>query len=116
MVGPEAQPARIQQMFSEKDRKMIENTYVKGIFFLNSDLISLLFPGFEKKMRERQFINATIDLIRGEEQSNKKELYIQQINTYFQAQKFAILQNLINKWAEIPAKNDLQIYLSNVST
>ncbi len=116
MVGIEAQPARIQQMFSEKDRKMIKDKYVKGVFFLNSNLISQLFPGFEKKMREWQFINATIDLIRGSEQSNKKEIYIQQINDYFQSQKFTILQNLINQRVEIPAKNYLQLYLSNVSS
>lgn len=116
MVGKEARPERVQQMFTPQEREMIKGKYVKGVFFLNSQLIPQLLPGFEKKMREWQFINATIDLIRGEERSNKKERYIQEVNEYFQTQKFAILQQLINQRAEIPSKNYLQLYLSNVST
>ncbi|GHW02365.1 hypothetical protein AGMMS50249_1510 [candidate division SR1 bacterium] len=116
MVGPDANPDRIAQMFSTGDWQMIQGKYVKGIIFLNSELIELFFPGFEKKMREWQFVNATIDLIRGEYTSNKKELYIQQVNEYFQEQKFTIVRNLVNSRVTIPEKNYLQFYFSNVSS
>jgi hypothetical protein len=36
------------------------------VIFLDSNLLEELLPGFSDKMREWQFINAAIDIIRGE--------------------------------------------------
>jgi hypothetical protein len=42
-----------------------------------------LVPSFDRKVREWQFVNATIDLIRGEDLSNKKELYLEDLSVFF---------------------------------
>lgn len=116
MVWSEANLDRVSKMISTKDREMIAWKYIKWVVFLNSKLIEDFFPWFDKKMTERQFLNASTDIIRWADKSNKKEMYIQQINSYFQEQKFAILRNLVNNWSSIPQKHYLQFYFSNVSS
>jgi hypothetical protein len=71
---------------------------IKGVIFIRSDLLEKIFPGFKEKARERQFVNAGIDLIRKEYRGNKKELYIKEIKDYFSQQKFNIVKNVINRF------------------
>jgi len=89
---------------------------IKWVIFVRSDTFEELIPGFTKKIRERQFLNASIDLIRGEYRGNKKELYISQLTEYFNQHKTTIVQNFVNNFDTILDKNYIQIYLSNVST
>ena len=65
-------------------------------------------------MRERQFINASIDIIRGEERGNKKELYIAEVLDYFYKNATTIAKNLINNRDEVLNKRYIQIYLSDM--
>ncbi|MBP7061697.1 hypothetical protein KBA84_02600 [Patescibacteria group bacterium] len=37
---------------------------IKGVIFIQTDLLEFLIPGFKKEIRERQFVNASVDLIR----------------------------------------------------
>jgi hypothetical protein len=66
-------------------------------------------------MREWQFINASIDIIRGEERGNKKELYIAEVLDYFFKNSTTIARNLINNRDGVLNKRYIQIYLSDKS-
>lgn len=89
---------------------------IKGVIFIRSDLLEHFFTNFKSKVQERQFLNASVDLIRKEIRGNKKELYIKEIKKYFDAQKGNIIKNVINRFDEIANKQYITIYLSNVST
>lgn len=88
---------------------------IKGVIFIQTDLLEFLIPGFKKEIRERQFVNASIDLIRGEIRGNKKEKYIDEVNQYFRQNQQTIIKNLINKFPQVLANNLIHIYLSNAS-
>jgi len=60
-------------MFNPDQRNQLFQKDIKGIVFLDSELISYLLPSFRSKSWEWQFLNANVDLIRGEDKSNKKE-------------------------------------------
>jgi len=89
---------------------------IKGVIFIRSDLLEDFFTNFKQKEEERQFLNASIDLIRKEIRGNKKELYIKEIKQYFDSQKSNIIKNVINRFDEIANKQYITMYLSNVST
>ena len=107
--------AKVSQMFIPAQRDLLHDKYIKGVFFLDSELVTQLLPGFLEKSREWQFVNASIDLIRGENISNKKELYIKEILQYFQQNQITLAKNLINNREQILSERYLQIYLSNVT-
>lgn len=109
------QTSRVNQMLQPQQRDLLHDQYIKGVIFLDSDLLSALLPGFREKAWERQFLNACIDLIRGESTSNKKELYIQQVLAYFDTNKFTIAKNLINHREQILAQRYVHLYLSNTT-
>jgi hypothetical protein len=111
----EFQQERVEQMLQPAQRELLHEKYIKGVIFLDSDLLSALLPSFTEKAREWQFLNASIDLIRGEVRSNKKELYIQQVLSYFDANKFTLIKNLINRREEVLSKRYVHLFLSNTT-
>jgi hypothetical protein len=102
-------------MLQPEQRDLLHNQYIKGVVFLDSNLLSELLPDFTEKARERQFLNASIDLIRGEITNNKKELYIQQVLAYFDTNKFTLIKNLINRREEMLAQRYVHMYFSNIT-
>jgi len=88
---------------------------IKGVVFIRSDLLEKIFPGFKEKAREREFVNAGIDLIRKEYRGNKKELYIKEIKAYFSQQKFNIIKNIINRFWELANNQYITAYISNTT-
>jgi hypothetical protein len=109
-------PERVNQMFSPEMREVLHDKFIKGVIFLNSNLLVELLPEFNQNTRERQFINASIDLIRGEARSNKKELYIQKVTQYFNDHKLDIVKRSINNRSSLLDTRYLNIYLSNITT
>jgi hypothetical protein len=107
---------KVNQMFNPEIWEVLHNKYIKGVVFLNSNLLAELLPEFTQKAREWQFLNASIDLIRGESRSNKKELYIQKVTQYFNEHKLDIVKKVINSWSSLLDKRYLNIYLSNITT
>ena len=105
---------RVREMYSEQQRNLLHNKYIKWVIFLDSNLLEELLPGFSDKMREWQFMNASIDIIRGEERGNKKELYIAEVLDYFFKNSTTIAKNLINNRDEVLNKRYIQIYLSDM--
>ena len=88
---------------------------IKGVIFIRSDLLEKIFPWFKEKERERQFVNAAIDLIRKEYRGNKKEIYIKEIKNYFSQQKFNIIKNVVNKFWELANNQYITMYISNTT-
>lgn len=107
--------SKVREMYSGKQRRLLHNKYIKWVIFLDSNLLVGLLPWFHEKMWEWQFVNASIDLIRGEVRSNKKEIYISEVLDYFFKNASTIAKNLINNWEYIIDKRYIQIYLSNIS-
>lgn len=105
---------KVREMYSAQQRKLLHNKYIKWVIFLDSNLLEELLPWFSDKMREWQFINASIDIIRGEERGNKKELYIAEVLDYFFKNSSTLAKNLINNRDEVLNKRYIQIYLSDM--
>ena len=105
---------KVREMYSSEQRKLLHNKYIKWVVFIDSNLLTELLPWFKDKMREWQFINASIDIIRGEVRWNKKELYINEVLDYFFKNSTTIAKNLINNRDEVLNKRYIQIYLSDM--
>ncbi len=105
---------KVREMYSGEQRRLLHDKYIKWVIFLDSNLLEELLPWFSDKMREWQFINASIDIIRGEERGNKKELYIAEVLDYFFKNSTTIAKNLINNRDEVLNKRYIQIYLSDM--
>ncbi len=102
-------------MFNPEQRNGLFQKDIKGVIFLDSELISYLLPSFRSKAREWQFLNANVDLIRGEDRSNKKEFYIKDIQAYLKENTLSLAKAMINNTQELLHKGFVNIYLSNVS-
>ena len=107
--------AKVREMYSWQQWKLLHNKYIKWIIFLDSNLLVELLPWFHEKMWEWQFVNASIDIIRWEVRSNKKELYIAEVLDYFFKNATTIAKNLVNNRDDVLNKRYIQVYLSNVS-
>lgn len=106
--------SKVREMYSWEQWKILRNKYIKWVVFLDSNLLTELLPWFNDKMREWQFINASIDIIRWEVRWNKKEMYINEVLDYFFNNSATIAKNLINNWDEVLDKRYIQIYLSDM--
>lgn len=91
------------------------NKNIKWVIFVRSDFFELVVPNLKETLRERQFTNACVNLIRWEVRWNRKELYIKGVKEYFNNNKFKIAKNIINNFQELLDKKMINIYLSNVS-
>ena len=105
---------RVREMYSWEQWKLLHNKNIKWVIFLDSNLLKELLPWFSDKMREWQFVNASIDIIRGEDRGNKKEIYIAEVLDYFFKNSTTIAKNLINNRDEVLNKRYIQIYLSDM--
>jgi len=57
---------KVQQTMQPDLYEKLLGQDIKGVSFVRSDMFEKLLPGFRNKVRERQFLNASIDLIRKE--------------------------------------------------
>ena len=108
-------PQRKEKLFNPTARNQLFAKNIKGVIFLDSELISQLFPSFRSKAREWQFINANIDIIRGENRSNKKELYIADLQKYLRANALKLASATLNDFQTMLHKWYINIYLSNTT-
>jgi len=108
--------SKVQQTMQPDLYNKLLHQDIKGVIFIRSDLLESFFTTFKSKVQERQFLNASVDLIRKQVRGNKKELYIKEIKQYFDSQKWNIIKNVVNRFDEIANKQFVTMYLSNVST
>ena len=78
---------KVQQTMQPDLYNKLLHQDIKGVIFIRSDLLESFFTTFKSKVQERQFLNASVDLIRKQVRGNKKELYIKEIKQYFDSQK-----------------------------
>ncbi len=88
---------------------------IKGVVFVRLDLFTKYFPQLEEISWEWQFVNANIDLIRGEVKKDKKEKYIKEANLFFHDNWKALFRAVVNNLEDIIQQRGVNIYLSNVS-
>lgn len=111
----EFDPERKEKLFKAEEWGRLFQQNIKGVVFLDSEFISYLLPSFRSKAWEWQFINANIDLIRGENRSNKKELYIQDLQQYLKQNVVWLVRAGVNNVQHLLHRGYVNIYLSNVS-
>ncbi len=116
MVNENYEIRRVKQKLSPHQYEKLLHKYIKGVIFLRTDFFEEIIPDFHEKVRERQFLNASIDLIKGEVTKNKKEMYIEEVSNYFNANKGTIAKNFIENFETIKAKELFHVYFSNIST
>ncbi len=108
-------PEKKARLFKPDERNKLFKKDIKGVVFLDSELITYLLPSFRQKAWEWQFVNANIDLIRGAVLSNKKDLYIKDLNSYLKQNALRMASAAINTVQELLHKGYVNVYLSNVS-
>lgn len=108
-------PERRDRMFKPEKRNQLFHKDIKGVIFLDSELIAHLLPSFRHKAREWQFVNANIDIIRWEARSNKKELYIADLEKYLKENALRLASSALNNLQNFLEKWYINIYLSNTS-
>jgi len=82
---------------------------------MKSDLFELLLPDIKNKLTERQFTNASIDLIRGKVEANKKEKYLSDIGSYLEQHKSELIDQIIINLPNLLEKHFIQVYLPKSS-
>ncbi len=108
--------AKVKQTMNPALYEKVLHQNIKWVIFIRSDMIEKLLPGFQKKIREWQFLNASVDIIRGEVRGNKKESYIKEVKQYFDQNKFTLFKNTINNFDEITQNQWINIWISNAQT
>jgi hypothetical protein len=109
-----------QKKFQESDYSDLEQTLIHkdidGILFLNTDMFEKTTPALTPLLQKRQFINANVDIIRGEDRSHKKETYLDEVNTYFTDNSKMLTMNIVKQFDYITTHHLLNIYLPNASS
>lgn len=106
---------RVNELFSPETWDLLHSQFIKGVVFLDSALISDFIPWALEKMWEWQFTNASVDLIRWENKTNKKEMYLKEVVDYYNTNSLKIVKNLISNRDAIVKKRYVNIYLSNIT-
>lgn len=88
---------------------------IDGVIFIQTKHLKQLLPILEYKTREWQFVNASIDLIRGQNVGNKKEYYLRDVQNVFYNNILTLLTNLINSFDNITNQYSIGIYLPHSS-
>lgn len=108
-------PQKVSEVMQPETFAMLNNKNIKWVLFIQTDLLERIMPSIRYKIWEWQFVNAAVDIIRGESRSNKKELYIDEVNRFFKDNTTTIAKHIINNFAEILDSQMMDVYLSNVS-
>ncbi len=107
--------AKVEKTMNPELYDKLLHKNIKWVIFIRLDLIQKLIPWIKQKIWERQFLNASVDLIRKEVRGNKKELYIKEVKAFFDQNKSSLIKNFVNQFQDILDQNLFSIYLSNVS-
>jgi hypothetical protein len=92
------------------------NRPIDGVIFVKTDILKSLMPGLDKKTRERQFMNAAIDLIRGDNLPNKKEYYLSDSKKFFSQQQNNLLKNFISMFGSLTQSYSFGVYIPMISS
>lgn len=99
-------------------KKLYDLTYqddIRGVIFVNSDLFADLLPWFQEQLREWQFNNAAIDLIRWSNLPNKKELYFNGVKDFLATNWANLAKAVIKNFWYIQDNRHVQVHLVRTS-
>ena len=100
-------------------QKLYEKSYpgtkIRGVIFLRTDMFESLIPGFTEQLRQRQYINATIDLIRGEQKWWKKMYYLHTLEEFLQTHKTELFKELFVQLPDLLDRRLINVYLDTIS-
>lgn len=88
---------------------------VRGVVFLRTDMFVELLPSFQYQQRERQFVNAATDMIRGTDGFGKKEIYQRDLSLFLQEQAPRIVAAFLSQGKELIQQRYINVYLDNIS-
>ena len=88
---------------------------IDGVIFVKTDVLKSPMPWLDKKTRERQFMNAAIDLIRGDNLPNKKEYYLNDSKRFFGTQQNNLFKNLISWFGRLTKQYSFWVYIPTIS-
>lgn len=88
---------------------------IDGIVFVNTDTLKQLLPWLDKKTRERQFLNASIDIIRGKDLPHKKEYYLTEVREFFTTHQTTLLSNIVAQFDRLTNQYHIGIYIPTIS-
>ena len=77
---------------------------IDGVIFVQTDGLKNLMPGLDRKTWERQFMNASIDIIRGDDLPNKKEYYLSDSQNFFMSQGATAVKNFVSQFSALTDK------------
>lgn len=109
-------PERLASLIDPEIYENVRNRYIKWVVFVRLDTLEKLVPDFDKIAWEWQFMNAASLIMHWDESKNKKELYMNQARDFFLENIGRMLNNSMSNLEDIIDENQLNIYLSNVST
>lgn len=89
---------------------------IDGVIFVKTDILKKLIPWLDKKTREWQFMNASIDIIRGKNLPNKKEYYLNSSKDFFATQQNTLFKNFISMFTQLTDEYSFWIYIPTIST
>lgn len=89
---------------------------IRGVFFLRTDMFEKLLPEFTQQLWHRQYVNASIDLLRGESQRWKKQLYLASLEEFLQINQQQLLINFIKQLPTLIDERLINIYLEDISS
>ncbi len=99
-------------------KKLYDMTYnadIRGVFFVNSNIFADLLPGFQEKLWEWQFTNASVDLIRWQALPNKKELYFDWVKDLLETRKVDLAKAIAKHFHLVQDSRYIQSYLVRTS-
>ncbi len=91
------------------------NKKIKWVIFLRSDFLTYLLPNLQPLLHEWQFVNASIDLIRGENLPDKKAIYKKELTEFFDKNKGELAKKFIKNFEEVISYNYINIYIENAN-
>jgi hypothetical protein len=108
--------------FTDRDGFIISSIYNKtygadidGVVFISTKTLLSLVPSLQMQLWKWQFINASVDLIRGHDGAFKKQIYLDEITDYIDTNKISLMSQAITNYQAIFAPEMVQLYLPDIS-
>ncbi len=109
--------------FTDRDGRVIAsiynktyNTRIDGVVFMSTKTITALVPPLQDQLWRWQFLNASVDLIRGHTGSFKKELYLTTMSQYLLDNRISLLGQALSNYKQLHQQGMMQIYLPDASS
>ena len=74
-----------------------------------------LLPKLQEQLWSRQYSNATVDLVRGEQRRGKKEYYLSSLQDYLAEHRVTLAQEFWKQLPDLLDEHKINIYLDTVS-